>query len=139
MITKKNSTIRVEVLRHMIGERLRLLREETELTQQQIADGVNSTQQKISNYEKDIVEPDCETLIKLANFFNTTTDYILGRTNIRYPAEMTTVCHQNTPIADLPEEAIIELKAFTEYLTHKYKKPDKHKSSHSSGKNMNES
>ena len=80
------------------------------------------------------VEPDCETLIKLANFFNTTTDYILGRTNIRYPAEMTAVCHQNTSIADLPEEAIIELKAFTEYLTHKYKKPDKHKSSHSPGK-----
>jgi transcriptional regulator with XRE-family HTH domain len=122
----------------MIGERLRLLREEKELTQQQIANGINSTQQKISNYEKDIVEPDCETLIKLANFFNTTTDYILGRTNLQYQGEMTSVYHQNTPIADLPEEAIMELKVFTEYLAHKYKKSDRYKSSPSSQKNINE-
>jgi transcriptional regulator with XRE-family HTH domain len=113
----------------MVGERLRFLREEKELTQQQIADVINSTQQKISNYEKDTVEPDCETLIKLANFFNTTTDYILGRTNLRYSAEIPTVCLPNDPINDLPKEAILELKQFTDYLIHKYKPSDKNKSS----------
>lgn len=105
----------------MIGERLRSLREEKELTQQQIADVMDSTQQKISNYEKDVVEPDCETLVKLANYFNTTTDYILGRTNLRYTAEINTACHPNDPLANLPEDAIMELKVFTEYLIHKYK------------------
>ncbi|HBF36112.1 MAG TPA: transcriptional regulator [Firmicutes bacterium] len=105
----------------MIGERLKFLREEKKLTQQQLAEFIHSSQQKISNYEKDIVEPDCETLIKLADLFQTTTDYILGRTNLPFPAEINSVYCTNTPINSLPKDAIIELKQFTAYLLHKYR------------------
>ena len=111
----------MEVMPLMIGERLKFLREEKKLTQQQLAELIGSAQQKISNYEKDIVEPDCETLIKLANFFNTTTDYILGRINLPFPAEINSIYSTAPPINSLPKEAIVELKQFTEYLMHKYK------------------
>ena len=63
----------------MLSERLKLLREEKELTQQQMAEAIFSTQQKVSNYENGLVEPDFETLVRLADFFDTSADYILGR------------------------------------------------------------
>ena len=41
------------------------------------------TQQRISAYEKGKREPDIETIKQLANFFGVTTDFLLGKTDIR--------------------------------------------------------
>lgn len=99
----------------MLGERLRLLREEKEVTQQEVADAVSSAQQNISNYEKGSVEPDCETLIKLADFFDTTVDFILGHSNQRHPVEI------YEALEDLPMEGAREAEVFMEFLKYKYK------------------
>lgn len=101
----------------MFGERLRILREERELTQQQVAEAVNSTQQKISNYENETVEPDCGTLVKLADFFATTVDYILGRTHQRQPEGFL-----YPALSGLPVDAVREVETFMEFIRHKYKK-----------------
>lgn len=62
---------------------LRLLREETGLSQQKLADMLNISQQAIFKYEKTSNEPDISTLIKLAEIFDVTVDYLIGNSEIR--------------------------------------------------------
>ena len=59
--------------------RIAKLRNSKKLTQQQLADLLGLTRGRINNYEQGTREPDYETLEKIADFFNTTTDYLLGR------------------------------------------------------------
>lgn len=109
----------------MFGERLRILREKKELTQQALADAIHSTQQKISNYEKGSVEPDYETLINIANFFETTTDYLLGRTNVLRPVNLDSTNRHTVLISNLPEAAFKELECYIEFLKYKYQNRNK--------------
>ncbi|WCK55386.1 helix-turn-helix transcriptional regulator [Aneurinibacillus sp. Ricciae_BoGa-3] len=64
-----------------LGERLRLLREKNDLTQIALAKKLNIPNQNISNYERDFRQPDYETLKKLADLFDVSVDYLLGRTD----------------------------------------------------------
>ena len=59
-------------------ERLRELRLEKGLTQQQLANAVNVNQRTISQYERGINEPDIKTLKKLSAFFNVTVGQLVG-------------------------------------------------------------
>ncbi|GAA0735519.1 helix-turn-helix transcriptional regulator [Clostridium oceanicum] len=63
------------------GERLRSLRQEKEYSIRKLAELLNFGKTTIANWEKDNRFPDRETILKLANFFNVTTDYLLGRTD----------------------------------------------------------
>lgn len=67
--------------------RLKDLREDKDLTQNDIAKILNTTQQQYSKYEIGIRLIPIDKLNKLADFYKTSTDYILGRTNIRKPYE----------------------------------------------------
>ena len=61
--------------------RLHDLRVEHNLHQEQLAKAINCSQQLISNYETGKRELPISHLIALADFYHTSTDYILGRTN----------------------------------------------------------
>ena len=65
--------------------RLKDLREDMDLTQADIAKILNTTQQQYSKYEIGIRLIPIDKLNKLADFYKTSTDYILGRTNNRKP------------------------------------------------------
>ena len=65
--------------------RLKDLREDRDLTQADIARVLNTTQQQYSKYEIGIRLIPIDKLNKLADFYQTSTDYILGRTNIKKP------------------------------------------------------
>lgn len=65
--------------------RLKDLREDKDLTQADIARVLNTTQQQYSKYEIGIRLIPIDKLNKLADFYQTSTDYILGRTNIKKP------------------------------------------------------
>lgn len=65
--------------------RLKDLREDRELLQKDIADMLNMKQQQYSRYETDENEITVTLLKKLAEFYNTSTDYILRLTNERKP------------------------------------------------------
>lgn len=67
--------------------RLKQIREENGLSQSDLAKRINMTQQRISSYEKGIREPDIETLNILADFFNVSIDYLLGKTDKRNNTE----------------------------------------------------
>ena len=61
--------------------RLRDLREDRDLTQSQLAKFLNIKQNTYSQYENGIRQIPLDALIKLADFYDTSIDYILGITN----------------------------------------------------------
>lgn len=66
-------------------ERIRNLREDKDLTQTQVAEYLNCSQRIYSNYERGEVDIPTGILIKLADLHNTSTDYLLNRTNRKKP------------------------------------------------------
>ena len=60
------------------GERLKKLRLQEKLTQQQLADRLGITKSVVSYYELQERYPSPEILIKLASIFHVSTDYLLG-------------------------------------------------------------
>lgn len=61
---------------------LKHLRENKKMSQQKLASIINVSQQSIYKYENNLAEPDFGTLIKLADYFNTSVDYLIGNTFI---------------------------------------------------------
>lgn len=61
---------------------LRLLRIRAGLSQKQLAEIINVSQQSINKYENHEVEPTLETLGLLADYFDTSIDFLAGRTDI---------------------------------------------------------
>lgn len=65
--------------------RLRDLREDKDILQKDIAKILNTTQTNYSKYELEKIEIPNKVLIQLANFYNTSIDYILGLTKETKP------------------------------------------------------
>ena len=63
--------------------RIKELREEKNISQLELAKKLNLTQQSISLYEKGDREPSIDVLKSIANFFNVSLDYLLGKSDIR--------------------------------------------------------
>lgn len=63
--------------------RIRLLRENNNLRQIDVAEATGIDQKTLSNYETGKTNPDSYSLIKLADFFNVSIDYIVGRIDIQ--------------------------------------------------------
>ena len=64
-------------------ERIRALREDSDLTQTQVAEYVGMSQTGYSKYETGENSIPVDVVVKLADFYKTTTDYLLGRTDKR--------------------------------------------------------
>ena len=62
---------------------LKLLREEKGWSQQKLADMLNISQQAVFKYEQKSNEPDISTLIRLADIFEVSVDFLIGNTDIR--------------------------------------------------------
>lgn len=62
---------------------LRLLREERGFSQQRLAEMLDVSQQAVFKYEKTSNEPDISTLIKIADIFGVTVDYLIGNSEIK--------------------------------------------------------
>ena len=74
----------------MYFQRLRDLREDRDLLQKDIADVLGITQTVYSRYERGFQTIPVIHLLRLADFYGPTTDYILGRTNTPSPGTHTT-------------------------------------------------
>ena len=77
-------------------ENLRKLREEASVSQKQLAESIGVSQQSINKYENHNIEPDIETMIRIADYFNTSVDYLIGHTNLRRKIEATHAYELNT-------------------------------------------
>ncbi len=67
--------------------RIKDLREDRDLKQSDLAKVTGIDQRTISNYETGKTNPDSEALIKLADFFNVSIDYLVGRIPFDSPSD----------------------------------------------------
>ncbi|MBP1991668.1 helix-turn-helix domain-containing protein [Paenibacillus eucommiae] len=65
----------------MFGKRLAEIRNSKGISQYELADRLKFTRTQLANYEQGKREPDFTTLITLADYFNVSLDYLLGRTD----------------------------------------------------------
>lgn len=100
--------------------RIKNLREEFNMTQQELADKLGGAKSTIAMYEKEDRKPSLEVLIKLSEIFNCSIDYILGKSNIRNPeinlADIKFANNGGVDTNGLSEEEIEELKRQAEYM-----------------------
>lgn len=66
-------------------ERLRKLRKERSISQVRLSIEIGVAQETISAYERGKAVPTCENLVNMAKFLNTSTDYLLGLSDIKLP------------------------------------------------------
>ena len=64
-----------------VSDRIRELRIEKSITQKELANVLNTTDDSVFSWEKGRCLPSYEAILKLAEFFNVSTDYLLGRTD----------------------------------------------------------
>lgn len=67
--------------------RIKFLREELNMTQQELADKLNGAKSTVAMYEKGDRKPSMEVLLKLSEIFDCSIDYLLGKSDIRNPEE----------------------------------------------------
>lgn len=106
------------------GERLRELRIEKNLTQEELASYFGLHKTRISQYELNKRQADDEMKKRFAKYFNVSLDWLMGLTNTRNhceDSEITIALHSDTEYDDLPDEAKKEINNFIEYIKQKYK------------------
>ena len=103
------------------GERLRQLREERNLTQKAIAGIIGISPRMVSFYESGAHFPREEgTLLKLAQFFGVSTDYLLGYSDVRCVEQLRKL---NQAFQGLPEAERESLMDYLDFLSAKQKRP----------------
>ena len=69
----------------MLGNNIKELRKSKRMTQRDLAEAMNVSQQTVGAWETERAIPGADTLSELADYFNVTTDYLLGR-EVKQPA-----------------------------------------------------
>jgi transcriptional regulator with XRE-family HTH domain len=72
----------------MLSSRLKKLRIENHLTQEELGNKVNLKKSAISKYERGRVEPNIELVVKFAEIFNVSVDYLTCKTNNSEPIKV---------------------------------------------------
>lgn len=108
----------------MFNEIFKKLREEKNITQKELATYLNVTDRLIRYYETGHRMPPADILGKIADYFNVSVDYLLGRTDIKKPIQ--NIVKENLPkysshkqsidIENLSSESQEDLKRYIELL-----------------------
>lgn len=95
-----------------LGSRLKSLRKGKRINQATLGELLGVSKVSISGYENGTREPDITSLIKLANYFNVTVDYLIDRNDIdiNKKTEIMTFSTNN-----LNEDDIKEIKSFIDF------------------------
>jgi len=105
-------------------DNLREIREKKGITQINLSIEIEVSQEMISHYEIGESKPNIDNLIKLADYFKCSTDYLLNRTNIptmldninKYNMETADLIYKYNALSDEDKQHLIS------YLNHLYKK-----------------
>lgn len=92
----------------MIGDTLKRLRTKKGLTSEELCSKIGIKGGSYRNYERNDRKPDYDTLVKLADFYGVTIDYLLGRPEATPP---------ENPIDQIPTVDEMERDLFREWLT----------------------
>ena len=63
----------------MLNDKIKQLRQASNITQVELANELGISKQCVSNWENYYIQPSIEMLIRIADFFKVSTDYLLGR------------------------------------------------------------
>ena len=70
------------------GDILKKIRQDNNLTQEELAKKIDTSRSNIANYENNKNMPSIEILDKLSKLFNCSTDYLLGKSDVRNPEKV---------------------------------------------------
>lgn len=101
-------------INNTLGSRLTHLRERRNLTKTDVAKHIGFSVQKYANYEYGIRQPDNDALVVLADFYDVTVDYLLGRTNDEHE-EVLAAAHLNKELKDMSKEQQQAIFDFIEF------------------------
>ncbi|QCZ50314.1 helix-turn-helix domain-containing protein [Levilactobacillus brevis] len=102
------------------GTRLKYLRNRLNRTQDDVAKAIGTSRAAYSHLENGRNEPDNTMLIKLANYYGVTTDYLLGhKVDL---GDVPVAAHIDGDLADLTEEERQEIRDYIEFKKAQYKK-----------------
>lgn len=68
----------------MLGNRIQELRKARNMSQVDLAKALNVTKQSVSNWENSNIQPSIDMLVRIAEYFSVSTDYLLGLETRRY-------------------------------------------------------
>lgn len=97
----------------ILSEKIRMLREELNLTQSQLAEKLNIATSSISQYESGDRIPSDDIKIKLAEIFDVSLDFLMGLSDIRNPYVFFTLSEY---FKSLTEDEINEVIKFTMFI-----------------------
>jgi len=107
----------------MLNQRLRELRKKAKYTQQELSEKIGVPLTTYANWEQGTRHPDYDVLVKLANIFYCSTDFLLGRTNDE--AEILNKPSPDEALVVVAENSNVPpgmIKDYIEYLKNQNKK-----------------
>lgn len=96
-----------------IGKRIAILRKQKKISQTDLAKALNVAPSTIGMWETDQRALKDESLKQLADFFDVSTDYLLGRTDDKEKSPTLVAAHLDD---DLTEEQLDEVKNFIDFI-----------------------
>lgn len=109
---------------NILGNRIKTLRLEANLTQEEFGKPYSLKKSTVSQYESGGSRPDDELKKRIALDYNVSLDWLMGLTDIRNHTDnpnITIALHSDTDYDELPKEAKDEINNFIEYIKQKYK------------------
>ena len=118
----------------MLSKRLKELRMNNSLKQSDLAKLLSISTSRYGQYETGRRSPDYKLLIQIANFYNVSIDYLLGRTNVIKPENI----DENDLLAKLntaDSETKASVEQFLNYLLYEKERKNKEKNDNNAKKN----
>jgi len=102
--------LKLEGWYNMVGKRIRQLRKEKGVTQSELANYLGLTPKMISFYELENRYPPHDIILKISDYFNVSTDYLLGKSDVKNPERIV------SDYDSLSEESQKQLEKYIELL-----------------------
>ncbi len=108
--------------KNILGKRIKKLRENKNLNQLEFSKILNISNTTLSQYEAGNRTPNDEIKEKVADYFNVSVDYLLGRSKkFNSEAENSKIVKSNSlDVSNLPIEAIKQIEEYIEFIKQKY-------------------
>lgn len=108
------------------GTILKKLRQDNNLTQDELAKKIDTSRSNIANYENDKNMPSVDILEKLSKLFDCTTDYLLGKSDIRNPEkndlDKLQIGLSTKDYSNISEEQLKQIEDFAKFVLKDNKK-----------------
>lgn len=103
-----------------LGSRIKYLRTRKGMTQEELGKIIGVSKVSVSGYENNTRQPDNQALVKIADYFGVTTDYLLGRPE---PDDgLRVAAHLSDDYDSLPESQKREVQEYIKFKTAQYRK-----------------